>query len=476
MEPPEAYSAVAILFTIAHAAHIKPTKAKALRLKGAGPGFQHPHIHPSEYRIEGFEKNNFLWSGIPFPEFNERIRDPLNMGLGSRSLHNWSLLATAERRDAGGSGPLATPPWATASPKIREQHMQRVELLYCVLMNYISSRSSTYKTLMRIFNYDGVDAYEFVLAIGPISYPNEKKTGMIAAWSEMTMDKLNIKRTPDGLWVWFTYVEEQGRALRYDNFKIKDKFLDGLPEFMDAWKPQFKSNSTVSPLLGANYPPNYPARLQAMAHPHAGQPDLERMVRNLYPHWYSSIVKMKFVDRGIVALQATSELEAEKDDSDKPNIPLAMMSVADVNDDTPCYACGGKGHPATVKMEDGELIVCASKQIKNFKSTGKLATYTKNDSQKLEKYRKRAKQQAMQLAALKSALMAAQEESAVDDTEHSDGSAFTSNEGDDHDDDDQSVGSQTSQGSDMSLSDLPERAMALKSAMNRKKPMRKHNK
>ena len=85
---------------------------------------------------------------------------PLNMGLGSYSLKDATLLQTALMKDPGGR--LGIPNFATASPKILDEHKERVEKLFCCLMNYIYHTCELYKESMREYNNDGVLLYQRV--------------------------------------------------------------------------------------------------------------------------------------------------------------------------------------------------------------------------------------------------------------------------------------------------------------------------
>lgn len=359
MEPPD----VVYLFLVQHKNSIDPwsfgsaaqSKYRSLRVRGGMP-YNNPNIRSGEYRIEYLENIKFIWDGIPTPEFRDKILPLINMGLGTTSMDGWSLLSTAERRDAGGTGPFATPPYATASQTIKEQHDKRKERLFCSLMNYIKPTSQVYLIMLREFNYDGVIAYEFVLQVGYITFPQRQIQVMEHSWNDLTFDSAKIKRNPKGLFIWAHIVKEQGRILKKSNKDIKDKILQGLPEFMSAWKAQFQSNTKLTPDFGANYSFPYPPSMFTTAHPKAGQPDIDKMIRTLWPHFYTEIVTKNFVDKGIYAYSVWDPEwfdEAEQ----------ANLAVSNVTPDTKCFYCGGDGHAATQTTEDGEIIVCASKRI-----------------------------------------------------------------------------------------------------------------
>ena len=68
--------------------------------------------------------------------------------------------------------------------------------------------------------------------------------------------------------------------MNLDNDAVKEKFLDGMPEFMEAIKVHHKNdNNLVHP---ANYPGYFPAKLRGTPHPQAGEPDIIAIARIIY--------------------------------------------------------------------------------------------------------------------------------------------------------------------------------------------------
>ena len=123
-------------------------------------------------------------------DFIEKIMYPLNMGLGSVSLgkpgRTATLLVTAKRRDPGGL--RGNPTSATAPADIVFEHNERVDRLFCCIMNYIDHRSEFYKFAMRVLNNDGIALYNLLVAFGNVPIPERLMSAQEDYYKHMTFD------------------------------------------------------------------------------------------------------------------------------------------------------------------------------------------------------------------------------------------------------------------------------------------------
>ena len=70
-----------------------------IRLRGAGNNPNHDRNYND---IPYLTKRNFQWNCLPTIDFNERVLNLLNNGLGSVSIKSGTLLATVRETDPGG--------------------------------------------------------------------------------------------------------------------------------------------------------------------------------------------------------------------------------------------------------------------------------------------------------------------------------------------------------------------------------------
>ena len=88
--------------------------SKLLRLRGAGD--PNPNQDSKFNEIPYLSKMNFTWNGLPCIDFDEKILNILNNGLGSMNIKGGTLLQTVRRTDPGGLN--GNPPRAAATPSI----------------------------------------------------------------------------------------------------------------------------------------------------------------------------------------------------------------------------------------------------------------------------------------------------------------------------------------------------------------------
>ena len=150
IETPATWSHLGVLCAQSHTIHITIYEQNCIlkcdvectiqtyRLRGGGNEDKNRHEIPYLTNIK------FQWNGLPMLDFIEKIIYPLNMGLGSFSMgkpgRTATLLITAKRRDPGGL--FGVPTTATAPADIKFEHDERVERLFCCIMNYIDPCAS----------------------------------------------------------------------------------------------------------------------------------------------------------------------------------------------------------------------------------------------------------------------------------------------------------------------------------------------
>ena len=358
-----------------HGKSIPPVHIKAVRIRG-GAGSE-PNTDSKFNEIPYLTKMNFMWNGLPCLDFDERVLNVLNNGLGSINIKSGTLLATVRRTDPGGL--LGNPPRAVAPPDVIDESNQRNLKAFCCILNYMDPRCELYKLFMRQFNCDGIAVYAVIIAVGPIPTPPRIIRAREDAWSRMTMDILRLPYSIAGFFSWAEIVFAHGRKLGKDGTQQRDKFVEGLPSFFDAEKSNMRHDARfVYPATWGNMPGYAASPIAAVAHPMAGQPDHNRMARAYVADWVtkSSSVR-KSIPHGMVR---EVELIPEPDE-------VVELLAKDVTAKTPCFLCGGDGHAATTMLPDGEKVICATKILEKYNSTGfkpkhraNKQTVTKGDS------------------------------------------------------------------------------------------------
>ena len=115
----------------------------ALRLRG---GTNNPNVSKYEHEIPYLKSIHFMWNGLPHVDFTEKIAQLFRNGLGSITQGDYSLLATVDRIDRGGT--RSATPYAACTQNEKDQHDRRKEKAFHCIMNYIDSRSEIYHFLM----------------------------------------------------------------------------------------------------------------------------------------------------------------------------------------------------------------------------------------------------------------------------------------------------------------------------------------
>ena len=362
MEPPEANMVIGVfnndkrvLQVILHMPILfKPVVV--IRLRGAGNNPNHDRNYND---IPYLTQRNFQWNCLPTIDFNERVLNLLNNGLGSVSIKSGTLLATVRETDPGGR--LGNPMRAVAPQSIIDESMQRNEKAFSCIMNYLNPNSELYKQFMRDFQTDGIAVYTVILAVGPIAAPPRLLRSREDSWQRMTMDALKISYTVVGFFIWTETVIAQARVLNKDGVQQKDKFIDGLPAFFQSEKAQMRhDNRFVLPATYGGLPGFATSPIAARVHPHAGQPNIKRMSIAYLPDWFTKTANVKNTPDGMV--RSVEEASSACIGCDEI---AELLSSDQVTKSTKCFACGGEGHPARCTLPNGDTFTCGTLLLKN---------------------------------------------------------------------------------------------------------------
>jgi hypothetical protein len=322
-----------------------------LNLRGGGNEDKNRHEIPYLTNIK------FQWNGLPMIDFIEKIIYPLNMGLGSFSMgkpgRTATLLITAKKRDPGGL--FGVPTTATAPADIKFEHGERVERLFCCIMNYIDHRSEFYKFAMRHLDNDGIVLYSYMTLFGNMAVPARIATSREDYYKRMTFDSTRCPYAPHGIFVWAETVMAHGRVCKRSANDMRTKFVNGLPAFFSKYQANLKANTTcVYPATYGLIPGLAGSAIAATAHPFAGDPDIIFLARSCFADWCEELSNTnKYTPHGLVRSMETII-------EDSPEI--ASMAAENITPKHKCDVCGGEGHTASFYLKD-EKILCPTKLL-----------------------------------------------------------------------------------------------------------------
>ena len=407
MEPPDVIflEGLLMIYFIAINMIIKPEKIslKCMRLRGKGPN---DSDNKEASHVPYLSDSKFVYDGIPSVDNVIQIIQVLNMGLGTIMQNGWSLLDTAKKIDAGGE--LHVPNRAAlriTNPKVVEESLSRDRRLFCVIMNYTKRDSYVYSLFMKIMNYEGTNVYAYIIANSAISMPPKLKYEREHYFKNMTMENQSIHLSAQAIWKWLHRVMAYASKINVDARRIKEKFIDGLPDriFKSEKTAMRQDNRFVIPgTYGGMF--GYPAYMAAIAHPHAGQPDVTKLAHAFYPIWIEAVNGMD--SRMIKGAYAHELIAMECDDGPLTIEEANMLSSADCSwTSTDCVVCGGKGHAARCKTESGEILECPTLVLKTKPTELIREQQNKNTG---DKYKKPYKAQAKMLKEMETKFSAMQ--------------------------------------------------------------------
>jgi hypothetical protein len=402
---------------------------KPLRLRGSGD----PNNDSKFNEIPYLTKIRFEWDGLPCIDFQERILNQLDNGLGSMLHSGATLLMTVNRTDPGGV--FGNPMRAVApQDKIDDSDLRNTKAFSCIL-NYINPRSEVYKMYMRDMNGNGIQVYRHIAVFGPLPTPSKVIQAREDSWTRMTMDSLRIPYSIKGFFQWTEIVMAQGRLLGKNGDQQKTKLLAGYPSFFSS------TMNAMSRDNGHTFPARYGLvagmsghPLAAQAHPEAGRSDCMSLTRAYLADWVNGTSKIaKHVPDGMVRSADVFALDPTE---------VVELLAKDITPDTKCFLCGGDSHTASCELPNGEKIICAKKLLQQHNSGDSHTTRSSNNSQ----YKKQVKELQLELNELRIQLedamklkttsfrdmrrrpFAKEVEQAMDDSQPSDSAAEQSNE------------------------------------------------
>ena len=362
--------------------HVQFGLASSLRLRG---GMDNPSGNQKDARVPYFDNIRFMFKGIPCVDFNEKVMMPLQNGLATVSVRGYSLLDTCRRIDAGGI--LGNPARAVAPNDIIEASLNRNKMAFAVIMNYTLRTCSFYKMAMREMNQSGIHVLQAIRTMGVIQTPPRIIKSRDNGWDRMNMAALFIPYDSDGWFTWGDIVYEVGRKLSRDGQKQKDKFLEGLPDFMKETKELMRQDTAPDTMHPATWGGIFPGCPNAAnPHPLARQPSVPKLAVKYFESWViHSNLANKERPFGIGrALQVDVNMCHEIDDV------IALLDSSKIDSNTVCFYCGGKYHGVVNKLSDGTIIPCAAKAIRDSGQSNVPEPGPKTDWEK--KFKRQAKE------------------------------------------------------------------------------------
>ena len=157
----------------------------AIRMRGGTPD---PNNDSKHNTIPYLTNIKFIYNGLPCIDFQERVMDPLNNGLGSMNVKGATLLQTALEQDPGGL--RGNPSNLFANPQTMDEHNQRVIKLYSCIMNYIHPTCEMYFYFARFFPGEGITIYSIIRATGPLITPQRIVDARADAWEAVWSPRL----------------------------------------------------------------------------------------------------------------------------------------------------------------------------------------------------------------------------------------------------------------------------------------------
>lgn len=318
-------------------------------------------------KIPYLSERQFRWNGQPQVDAQYTVIIPLNLGLGSISDKGWTLLDTARQKDAGGV--FGNPSRAVAlitNPQLVEESKARNRRLFCSILTYIDDKSHTYRMYVRLFNTNGIDVYNHIIATCNIPIPPKLLYERERYFKQMSMESLKMFINAQAIFKWVDIVMEVGNMVGANAIKQKDQFVDGLPDRI------FKSEKTAMRqdrrfVIPATYGGmiGFPPSMAAVPHPFAGQPDIKLLALAYYAQWLDAVKgiddrAVRFMAREALleVYQSTHEQDQgifEESTSTHDTDLAHMVDSSEITWSNTCVVCGGHGHTARCKYNGGML-------------------------------------------------------------------------------------------------------------------------
>ena len=329
-----------------------------VRLRGGSPELL-TQFDGNLFSVASLDQKHFRWNGLPSVEFNENIIAPFRAGLMQVGDKHATVWQTANRVDPGGTrgnpAAAALNPAIPADALIIAEHNLRVMKLFGIICNYTFSGSETYKMFMRMYNSDGVAVWEFIVSYGPLPVPQRFIRAREDQWKELTYDKLKLPYSVTGYFKYLDTILRLARKLGLDCNKQKEKFITGLPAFMQKSQSSMRHSSYPFPANYNGLPRFATAPFAANAHPDAGNENVDALARAFLIDFFEQASSLQGVTSdGIVNLALSTE-----DAIDMVN----ALDAARVTPRMRCHYCGGIGHATSVLLPGGKVLECPAKVL-----------------------------------------------------------------------------------------------------------------
>ena len=330
-----------------------------VRMRGGAPELS-TNFDGTLFSIESLDAKKFRWNGLPHVEFPEHVIAPFRAGLMQVGDRDASLWQTAKRTDPGGT--LGTPaagglnPATPADAIIIAGNALRKLKLFGTICNYTFSGSESYKMFMADYNSDGPAVWEFIESFGALPMPRRYIRAREETWNLLTYDKLKLPYTITGYFKYLDILKYHARKLNIDPDKQKEKFITGLPAFMESSATNMRHSTHNFPATYGAIPRYASAPFAGTAHPQQGQPNIDALARAYLIDFFEKAAHTHgATPDGVVNMV----LSAEVDEVDVAN---AVVSTK-ITPDFKCYWCGGFGHAVSVLLPGGKVAECPSKML-----------------------------------------------------------------------------------------------------------------
>ena len=114
--------------------------------------------------------------------------------------------------------------------------------------------------------------YDYLWVAGHLERDRDETQRLHNEWSEASIHSCKIKINAQALYKWLEWCKLKAEILNFSEYKIRKKFLDGLPHQCKHFAaPERVKGDTGTWVIPANYPGHHPLRNQP--NPSAGRPD-----------------------------------------------------------------------------------------------------------------------------------------------------------------------------------------------------------
>ena len=305
-------------------------------------------------KLPGFNKEPF--DGKPVHFFDMLWFIPFIVACGNIQQDGWTLHQTYYGNDLGG----INNPGGNAAQQA--QHRLRVHRLYNVLMHHLKPNTRLYRTLNQPeWVSEGILACDYVRAKGNKPLSDEAQRELEAQWNDLNVESLKLDIYDDTLNDLMEAIELLASKLQKTYLQIYNKFLQACPSQMSAIVASERMAPNANFVFPQNVGPGHPLFVNNPAgnpippHPFGGQKDPDAILSSFNVAW-EGMIKSGAVRERIkgkaVNLVGKKWVNPKKVATGKPKRA--------VDEKTCCYKCGGLGHVAKMRMDNGTVVECAT--------------------------------------------------------------------------------------------------------------------